>query len=819
MNMMRTLILIPLLTTMLLAQDGAADLFYKAFWLEQAEGKADEAEVLYREVVDKHAKAPEAPRALLGIIRIRAAGGADLDEFVSMLERQYPDAKEQIEAARDLAAAQRTPFSPRPEPGDSPAVAKIKMLHFQLRNGEPSKETEVFLADLGVQAHPMLATLLREMEPLPVKRATSILLMQRTPEADAVIEQALRDDKALFRTVIVETVAGDKRASKTLATAIAGLYDGAPPLLRTRIVGAMGRFVETGDPAVFEVVRRGLDDPDPAVRQKALGVAAGWYDKMPDAVAAAFVARLEKDGGEPNAPWWALFYFVGRPGLAGRIEKLLVDGPYVQIPAELPADHPAWPILARVVVARRAAGKPDNQGRNVRGIRDSSPAGVAELIRGALRTDDAELVGWLQRKGLAQQLAPYVDELRKQALGAVYAGDVYRDTAAARALYVLGLEKEDWPAVQAVLDANKGKGLPACITQGDFLRAIGVERAVQLAGYATTAGDWHRLLENAAHVPNRSAEWLPFFEAVVPHTGASSARALANYARNWPELQPLIARHVIASPGEEWNWETPDHVDKRRERSGRGVLGACDDAWTDAVARAALYEAAADPRLMVGRTALKVAKGDHSEGATAALARALDSPWPKFRSEALGLLGERGVAAPLARFLEREGLSSDERRDAFQALAEAGDASYASVVRAYLDRRDPDSYRAWIAYFELTPKDAVDFALEEVGGKGPPDFRAGALRTLTKTSDPRRIDVFRRILRGGQPKRRTGDEIPPIDNAVYTVLRTVADQYLIELGEETLLHLRSPDQNIRATATAAVERLKFYAEAKKAFGN
>ena len=49
------------------------------------------------------------------------------------------------------------------------------------------------------------------------------------------------------------------------------------------------------------------------------------------------------------------------------------------------------------------------------------------------------------------------------------------------------------------------------------------------------------------------------------------------------------------------------------------------------------------------------------------------------------------------------------------------------------------------------------------------------------------------------------------------MLRTVADQYLIELGPEVLLHLRNPDNGIRQTATTAIERLKFYAEAKKLF--
>ena len=48
------------------------------------------------------------------------------------------------------------------------------------------------------------------------------------------------------------------------------------------------------------------------------------------------------------------------------------------------------------------------------------------------------------------------------------------------------------------------------------------------------------------------------------------------------------------------------------------------------------------------------------------------------------------------------------------------------------------------------------------------------------------------------------------------VLQAVRDQYLVELGEETLAQLRNPDSGVRAIATEAIERLKFYAEARKA---
>ncbi len=90
-------------------------------------------------------------------------------------------------------------------------------------------------------------------------------------------------------------------------------------------------------------------------------------------------------------------------------------------------------------------------------------------------------------------------------------------------------------------------------------------------------------------------------------------------------------------------------------------------------------------------------------------------------------------------------------------------------------------------------------------GHGGTQYRLEALHTLTKTSDVRRIEVFRRVLAEGDTK------------SVSLVVKTISDQYLIELGRQVLEKLRSPDSNIRHTATKAIERLKFYADARKTF--
>jgi len=111
-------ILLPLLLAAALvradeASDAASDAFYRAFWLEQAGGELAEAETLYAQVLAKHADAPEAPRALLGLIRIRAQRGEDVSELVAQLEKQYPDAADEQQEASALRALHAQRFDQR----------------------------------------------------------------------------------------------------------------------------------------------------------------------------------------------------------------------------------------------------------------------------------------------------------------------------------------------------------------------------------------------------------------------------------------------------------------------------------------------------------------------------------------------------------------------------------------------------------------------------------------------------------------------------------------------------------------------------------
>jgi hypothetical protein len=169
-------------------QESAATLFYRAFWIEQAKRSPDEAEALYAEVIKNHANAPEAPRAYLALIRLRAARGAEVDDLVRMLEQEHPKLTDEIERARRLAARLRSDFDPKIKPDDTPVMLKLKGIYSELFAGTSQirAEDNDFLSDVGAAGHPMLAHVLRASQSDAVKQATSLLIRQHTSEANAV---------------------------------------------------------------------------------------------------------------------------------------------------------------------------------------------------------------------------------------------------------------------------------------------------------------------------------------------------------------------------------------------------------------------------------------------------------------------------------------------------------------------------------------------------------------------------------------------------------------------------------------------------------
>ena len=211
-----------------------------------------------------------------------------------------------------------------------------------------------------------------------------------------------------------------------------------------------------------------------------------------------------------------------------------------------------------------------------------------------------------------------------------------------------------------------------------------------------------------------------------------------------------------------------------------------------------------DTRLTIADLALKAAlEGEEMD--QIALARALESPYQRIREPAARNVDN---AAALVKFLRSDRATLNERRTALRRLGQVGERSDTGYLEECLASLEGNRIYELDAYFALDPKGAFRLAFrvwkEDLGDD---EFRLAALRLLSKSDDPRRVDAFRTALTSGNT------------NEIKEVLETVRDQYLIELGDLALQQLRNPDNGIRAVATQAIERLKFYADAKKAFGS
>ena len=149
MGVMRSAIVILTLCAFALAQESAAELFYKAFWLEQAEGKATEATELYKRILAEHPEAPETPRVLLGLARIDKAKST---QWIERLRAEYPNSEER-KAAEKLVPWKRERFK---EDLQAPSAIerKLSQIHHtaQHAGGDLQQADEEFLLELGHQA-------------------------------------------------------------------------------------------------------------------------------------------------------------------------------------------------------------------------------------------------------------------------------------------------------------------------------------------------------------------------------------------------------------------------------------------------------------------------------------------------------------------------------------------------------------------------------------------------------------------------------------------------------------------------------------------
>jgi len=806
-------ILLPLLLAAALARaDEASDAFYRAFWLEQAGGELAEAEALYAQVLATHADAPEAPRALLGLVRIRAQRGEDVAELVAQLEKRYPDAAEEQKQARALRALHAQRFDQRIYPDDPPVVRKLKELHIELTSFsgvEFAAADRDFVVDVGAVAHPMLQSLLHCDYPGRVSEAAIILARQRTPEAAAILAHALGDDTILYRASIVESITNRAEGAPVLVDALGRLYESSAPRLRGLVATALCGMVYQGSPGAdraWALLTRALGDAD--ARSNAMEALA--RGAAPAAYVSALLDRLEAGDPMPATVRNVLPYYADLPGLAERIEREIATWTLHGWTFSEPDDEAGALVLARAALQRRAAGDLSIEIHYFTEPARWSSRAAVEILEAALARGDDKLASYVQvslqgAKDPRAHLGAAAARLRLEALRRINPVDEpdRGEPTAWRVLQIVGLKAEDYPALARELHPDGG--LPWAFADSNFLMALGAERAGTLVDLCRNEKQADLLLRAGTGFVNLEGDaGVPFFARVVPRVGTGAAETLYGIARN-PALLPIVVRRLLDARGEEWGWnhehENPTIAytgEERRAHPGPYV-------WTrvkgDAeVLRPLLAGHLDDPREEVAKTAAAyVAGGPDAE----ALRPALASPFASVRAIALRTLarGPEG-AALLAEYARPE-----NSRAVYDVLHRAEGEAYAALAARLLATGDEAWSGLWDAFYRLAPEAAIALALEAAAPEKPAtNHRRYALRLLTEVSDPRRLEVFRQVLKGTD----TQD--------VTIVLQAVFDQYLVELGEETLEQLRSPDANVRRLANGAVERLKFYADARRSLG-
>ncbi|MHC4407820.1 MAG: HEAT repeat domain-containing protein [Planctomycetota bacterium] len=840
---MRTLLLVALLASTVLA-DEAADLFYRAFWLEQSGRGNAEAEKLYRELIDKHGDAPEAPRAYLALIRMRSAKGVKVDEMLNALEKGYPGASKEIELARKLAARLNVDFDAEIHADDAPLLRKLKTIYTHLlETGKIAKGDEDFLQDVGAAGHTMLSAALRSSNGSAVYFAARSLARQNSKAANQVLIRALQDESVLYRLRIIDSFHVYGFGDKELTTALHDLWPRASRSMRRRIAIVWARGTMPNSSSIEECYRflaTALNDEDDQVRVSALSVNSHAPYLRPAVWSAAALRFVPSKDGRIQQADRLLPWQVAHEELRPRIEKSLIEreGPvrFSHLNLHDKKPHGITAEMAdcwmRIALARSARDPLImKSGSNQDATRSlalyaafASNAAARSLLRAGLERGEAEYIqlfsqGFQQRfqgkkRWDISELGDLTD-LKRLALERSYAKEEGPRAAASYFLRYVPLSKSDLGILLEVAKAHPDKGLPAQAMSKTFFGQIGPEAAASLVSYARESEIKGML--SAGHVwfaggkAMRDDRGLVYWKTILPRTRATHASQLGRLDQQSPELARAVALRVLSAREPEWAWKTPSHAGDHR-MGGAFLINQSGvrAALSRAPLRDALYRAASDERLQLAELALRVARGDSTDAALVAFRAAIDSPWEKIREQAVRDLSYRAAkgAALLEQCLREKKLPAEQRDELLKGLARCAGKAQLNYVRERLDQR-VDGVEAevmWDIAFAFDRDASVERALVEVFGKGPPAYHDEALSVLCRVSDERRIDVFRKVLRNGQS-----------DSRIHTVLRTVADQYLIELGAEVLIHLRNPNVGIRNTATKAIERLKFYAEAKKLF--
>jgi hypothetical protein len=566
-----------------------------------------------------------------------------------------------------------------------------------------------------------------------------------------------------------------------------------------------------GRDRAFVVLSRALGDDDHIVRERAALSASD--PGAPDAYVDALLRRLEAKDPAMGVACLQLPRLADRPAFLKRVEALL-DAYAInwqQLP-EVPHEAAAL-LLAKRVARELKQGTRDSGVYNLAyRCAGASPKAAAALLFSALEFDDPHLVtlvaGGMGKQDCVAYLGDHVPTLRAAALASAPGPEESGNGAHLAVINLLGLN--DFQVVVDALRRRRDRGMPTFLLLGAQLDALGAGKAGALVEFCRDEKDVMGLLAAGRFFLGRDDKGVEFYRQVLPKAGSSAAVELAHLA-GFAELAPLVAERLLSAGGPEWGWVTEPPrpqpawpvtdlpVEKYPGPHVWGCLRVHPDLFTTPPLRALLAQSVDDPRFEIALAAATAAAWDETEAGTAALRKALQSRWPEARGMALSGLVQRVADAPalVREFAARKDLTPEDRSAIAGVIFEANDPAVTSIAQDLI-KKGPAWGVLWGAYSERAPKDAVNLAITL-----PPTEES--LGVLVKAADPRRIEVFRAVLNGTDPR------------AIRVVLKAVCDQYLVELGEEALAQLRNPDEQIREVASATIERLKFYAEAKKAF--
>ncbi|MEM8884100.1 MAG: hypothetical protein AAGD14_08540 [Planctomycetota bacterium] len=829
---MRTMLTLLLLAAPTLA-DEAADLFYRAYWLEHSGGDRAEAEKLYRALVEKHPKAPEAPRAYLALIRIRAQQGKASPELLKKLE-----GGSLYQEAAKLFPSYTGGFNAQPAKADDPLQAKLKTIYADvLKRGKFGTSDSDFLNDIGVAGHPMLAAVLRSSNANAVYGASMLCVAQQTPEADAVLLGALRDEKVFYRLNILNAFRSSKAHRLPLMEALHDMWPTASRSMRRRIVAAWSlatvnpqRTPKEVSAACWRFLATALQDDDPEVITRALAVnMARPLAKDPAWVRAA-LPHLSKPGRQPSVVEQLIPWQVTHASLREQLEQWLIDRPgpipvYV-VTAHAQQEGDVTPGMAESW-ARIVIGRCEKHGELV--TAQKSKDGSQHLATMAARNSDAAaellqrysirkgfqhlswrpVVGTLNRPKMTPPRPAFVpsDEFREEALRSYFEGTEEISVAARNCLR--WLTADDFDRLLEFARRPNARPIPFPATSVEYLQKIGEARAAQLVPFADEDG--RKAMMRAAWKDGRL-----FWRAMLPFLGREESKRWSGLASFGPPLAREVLFALLEKRGADWEWDTqPGGV--RVNGFGPNLLRSLHIRSllkTDPEARARLYRYASDERYEVAIKVVDVARADRSDAGTQALVASLDKNWWEAVERSLKALSERGPEglAAIETFGRSHAPGSAERQETVRALRKVATKEQLPYLREELRTRpgNTTAKSLWILVHRLEPRPTLEYAWSEFNGDGPLAFRLGALEALRQAEDPwgvsRRTSAFRSILQSSKEPA-----------AVAFVLRAVANQYLVECGPDVLRHLRSPDDQIRKLATSAIERLRFYAEAKKLF--